>query len=200
MSGTVPTQFTPPNPMAVQIGIAGAPVSSGNPFPVSVSGGAGTTAVAGVTASGVTVTENPLLDGGRAQNAEPTPVANGQKVGEALDLTGKTITSPYANKENWISGTTTSTDTAAHTIIASPGGSLKNYVTSMQVFRTDAGTTLVFGTLNDSASTTVPLPPASGAALTFPCPLVWAAATAVQITMSGAVTTAYASAQGFKGS
>lgn len=159
----------------------------------------GTQTVGGQVASGVTAAGNPLADGGRAQNAEATAVTTGQAVEWAFDLVGRGLVFPYANKENIIQGSTTSTGTVAATLIASAGGSLKNYITSLQCFRSDAGTTTAFVTLNDSAATTVVLPVGGGSNITLPLPLATAAATAFTFTPSASLTTVYCSAQGFKG-
>jgi hypothetical protein len=166
----------------------------------------GSLSVGGPTASGSSFTANPLPSGGRAQNAEATAVTNGQAVASAYDLVGRMITSPWANKENWTSGTATGTDTSAHTIIASAGGSLKNYVRSAQCFRSDTGTSAIVLTFNDSASTVMVLPAAgtnfagSGGIASFEPPISTAAATAFTFTSGTSTTTVYCNAQGFKGS
>ena len=153
--------------------------------------------VQGLAASGASVSGNPLLGGGRAQNAEQTAVTNGQAIDIATDLVGRQIVFPYANKENLWSGAISSTGTTAVTIEAAPGANVKLYATSLQIGNT--GTVTVAGTLNDSAATILVLPAGGGSNLTLPAPLVWAANTAATITFSAATTTAYASAQGFKG-
>jgi hypothetical protein len=140
--------------------------------------------------------------GGFGASTEPTKVTTGTAVHGLFDLVGKTITSPYANRENYVRGTATSTDTGAHSVIASAGGSLKNYITGIQLGRTDAGTTAITVTFNDSASTVVVLPGLTGGATTnfsFHVPLATAAATAFTFTCSSGVTTAYCSAQGYTG-
>ena len=153
--------------------------------------------VQGLAASGASVSGNPLLGGGRAQNAEQTAVTNGQAIDIATDLVGRQIVFPYANKENLWSGAISSTGTTAVTIEAAPGANVKLYATSLQIGNT--GTVTVAGTLNDSATTILVVPSGGGSNLTLPAPLVWAANTAATITFSAATTTAYASAQGFKG-
>lgn len=164
----------------------------------AVTGITNTVIIAGVAASGVAVSGNPLLDGGRAQNAEATAVTNGQAVATAHDLVGRTIQWPYANKENLLSGAISSTGTAGNTLSASPGASTKIYMTSLQLGNTGTGN--VIATLNDTATTILVLPGGGGSNLLFPSPLVWAANTAATVTFGTATTTGYASFQGFKGS
>ncbi len=155
--------------------------------------------VQGDAASGATAAGNPLLSGGRAATATPTAVTDGQAIAIQLGDTGKQIVLPYSIKENAVRGTVTSTDTSAHTIIASAGGSLKNYITGLQIGRTDAGATAIIVTCNDSASSVFVIPSGGATNLVFNVPLVTAAATAFQITSGTSVSTLYASAQGYVG-
>ena len=140
--------------------------------------------------------------GGIGVSSEPTKVTTGTAVHGLLDLVGKNINSPYANRENYIRGTATSTSTGAVSVIASAGSGLKNYITGVQLGRSDAGTTAITVTFNDSASTVVVLPGLTGGStlsIVFPVPLATAAATAFTFTCSSGVTTAYCSAQGYIG-
>lgn len=159
----------------------------------------GTGNVQGAAASGATDTDVPLNNGARAAGAAVSPVADGQKVAAEADLEGRMITSPYAVKEQMLRGAASATTTSATTIIAAQGAGIKIYITAIQCFREDAGTTPIHATLNDSASTPIPVPAGAGSAPPFPTPLVVAANTALQFTMSSAVTTAYCNAQGYKG-
>lgn len=159
----------------------------------------GTGTVQGTAASGSSVSGNPLLEGGRAATAAPTAVTDGQAIAKQLTAEGRTVTAPYSIKELMVRGTATSTDTSAHTIIASAGGSLKNYITAVQCGRTDAGSSALTITFNDSASTVVILPAGGATNITFPTPLATAAATAFQFTFGTGVTTGYCSAQGYTG-
>ena len=68
-----------------------------------------------VGATGSAVPGSASLICGRAQNDEPTPASNGKLTALALDLTGKTITSPYANKENMLRGANSTAGTGATT-------------------------------------------------------------------------------------
>lgn len=159
----------------------------------------GTVNAAGVTASGATLTENPLANGCRAALSTPTAVTDGQKVSMQCGAEGRVITKPYSIKENDLAGAANTTGTGATTIIAAQGASVKIYITGLQCFRTDGGTTLAYVTLNDSASTVEALPPTGGTNVPFNTPLVVAANTASTFTVSTALTTAYCDEQGYKG-
>lgn len=169
------------------------------PIPAQSSNGVNIGGVEGLAASGSSVAGNPLLDGGRAATTAPTAVTDGQAVAKQMTAEGRTVVAPYAIKELMVRGTTTSTDTSAHTIIASAGGSLKNYITGLQCGRTDAGATAIVLTLSDAASTVVILPSGGATNIVFPIPLATAAATAFQFTSGTGVSTVYCSAQGYTG-
>ena len=104
-------------------------------------------------------------------------------------------------KGNFVSGAGSATGTGATTIIASPGANLRIYVTGVQCGRTDAGTTGIFVTLNDTSSTVVVLPNAGnggGNNMYFtPSPLTMARGTALTFTASSGVSTVYCDAQGY---
>jgi len=169
------------------------------PIPAQVTNGVNIGGVEGLAASGSTVTGNPLLDGGRAATTAPTAVTDGQAIAKQMTAEGRTVVAPYAIKELMVRGTATSTDTSAHTIIASAGGSLKNYITGLQCGRTDAGATAIVLTLSDAASTVIILPSGGATNIQFAIPLATAAATAFQFTSGTGVSTAYCSAQGYTG-
>ena len=157
-----------------------------------------TVAVGGVAANGVSVSGNPVLTAGRAQSSEATPVGNGQVATMAMDLAGKMINMPYANKENMVRGNVTVGNTTPATIIASQGAGNKTYVTSIQIGNT--GNTTVMVQLNDSAASNFIAPAGGGSNVQFPVPLVTAVNTALQATLSGNTTSVYINAQGFSGS
>lgn len=116
------------------------------------------------------------------------------------DATNPDLCANVPDKGSYLQGTNTATTTGATTIIAAQGLGIKIYVTAVQCFRDDAGTSLVRATLNDSASTPVPVPQGGGSFPSFMVvPLVVAANTALQFTASTAITTMYCSAQGYKG-
>jgi hypothetical protein len=155
-------------------------------------------AVAGVTASGATLTEAPIANGCRAATASPTAVTDGQKVNMMCGPEGRIITG-YSPRDLQVTGTASGTDTNPHTIIASAGGSLKNYITDLECHRDDAGTTMIDVTFSDAVSTKFGIPAGGEFMKTFNTPLATAAATAFTFTSATGTTTVYCSAQGFKG-
>jgi hypothetical protein len=146
-------------------------------------------------ATAAAVPANGVLDIGRGASTEPTAVTDGQSVAKMLTLAGKTVTLPYAPKELAVRGSVTSTDTGAHTIIASAGGSLKNYITDWECSNSSATSTLV--TFNDSAATIIIVPAGGGNNKSLHIPLATAAATAFTFTSGTGVSTVYCSAQGY---
>jgi hypothetical protein len=104
---------------------------------------------------------------------------------------------------NLVSGAGSTTGTGATTIIAAPTTTRRIYVTAVQCGRTDAGTTGIYVTLNDNASTIIVVPNTAGGGgnnMPFPSPLTVPAATALTFTSSGpGVSTLYCNAQGFTG-
>lgn len=159
----------------------------------------GTGSIQGVTASGATSTENPIANGCLAKTATPTAVTDGQKVEGLCDALGRSVTSPWSVPANYVSGTGNTTSTGATTIIAAPGASIKLYITSVQCFRTDAGTSLDYAVLDDAASTPIPIPAGTGAAVQFATPLVVTANTALTFAPHAGATTEFCDAQGYKG-
>lgn len=156
----------------------------------------------GIGATGATPPANAPYWAGDAQSSEPSATTTGSLTGVFLDLTGKQVTSPYANRENYTHGSASVSTTVATTIIASAGSGLKNYITSVQCGRTDAGTTATYVTFNDSASTTMIIPNNGGGGgnnMSFPTPIATAAATAFQVTPNASISTIYCNAQGYKG-
>lgn len=193
-------------------------VSATNPLPTTTSGGGGTSnvnliqvngttavtggvagsqGVGGLGASGAALAGNPNLIGAVALSAEPAATTTGFLTVPFLDLTGKQVTSPYANRENMVRGAGSSTTTGAITLMAAGGASIKNYCTSIQLGNTSA--TTIFVTLNDSATTILVVPAGGGSNITFNVPLVTAANTALTATPSAGAATIYGAAQGFKG-
>jgi hypothetical protein len=162
--------------------------------------------VGGKAASGSAVVDNPVLNGGRAQSAEPTVVANGQAVDAAYDLAGKAIVLPYANPENFVSGviTTAMTGTTSTSLVSAPASGLRNYITACTVSNAHAtvGTDMILQ--DGSGGTTIWNIPAAavygGAHITFPTPLrqpTTATALYVANVTTGASTKAACS--GYKG-
>ena len=84
--------------------------------------------------------------------------------------------------------------------VAAPSGARVNYITAAQCGRTDAGTSAIYVTFNDDASTIMVLPNSGGGGgnnMTFPSPLMVAGA--FKFTASSGVSTLYCNAQGFTG-
>lgn len=144
--------------------------------------------------------------GGRAQNAEATAVTNGQMTGLATDLVGKQIVLPYANPENFVSGVISSamTGTTSTSLVASPGGSLRNYITQITCSNAHAtvGTDIIIQ--DGSGGTTIYLLPAAavygGAALSFPTPLRQpTTATAIYVANVTTGASTKCAASGYKG-
>jgi hypothetical protein len=156
--------------------------------------------VTGPVAGNSTVGGQPVQVAFRALSAESVPNGNNTVVQPAADLVGKTITSPYANKENMLRGNVTVANTTAANLTGlTTQSGFKIYNTAVQAFRTDAGATLVYITINDTGNTTVPLPPNGGAAVNYPIPLVLAANTTANVTLSANVTSVLVNAQGYFG-
>lgn len=162
----------------------------------------GTVTAVGAAAQGSAISGNPVQAAGQARTSEQATISSGDVAEFITDKVGKLINLPYANPENFVSGKASSTGTGATTVIAAQGASVKLYITSLQVGRNDAGTTAIFITLNDSASTVLVVPNMGGGGgnnITLPIPLVVAANTAFTFTSSASTTTIYCNAQGYKG-
>lgn len=156
----------------------------------------------GIGATGAAVPANSIYEGGNAVSSEPAKATTGNLTGQMLDLAGKSVTSPYANRENQLSGSITGTDTAAHTIIAAQGASVKTYITDLECSRSDAGTAAIVLTFSDAAATVLVVPNNGGGGghdAHFLVPIVTAANTAFTFTSGTGTTTVYCSAQGYKG-
>jgi len=156
----------------------------------------------GATGSAV-LSAAPLM-AGDAQSSEATKATTGNLTPAMLDLVGKTVTSPFANRENFLNCAVTDTVNTATTCtgMGAQGASVKIYITDLCISRNDAGTTAVSATLNDSATTIIDVPNNGGGGgfcKTYNVPLQVAANTAFQVTMSSAITSVHISASGYKG-
>lgn len=143
----------------------------------TVNGGvAGSQAVGGNAANNASTSGNPVQASCLAESAEPTLATNGQNASCATDLAHKLIVAPYANKENFVSGTTAAmTGTTSTLLLAAPAGSLRNYVTQIACVNSHA-TVGTFITVQDGSGGTAlaTLAAASvfgGSNFTFPTPL-----------------------------
>jgi len=185
-------------------GSAPGPLGTPSAQAITVQGGAGMTPVfvSGSSANGASLTGNPLEGGGRAQNAEATAVTNGQAVATAFDLVGKQIVMPYANKENFISGTTGAITTATNTqAIAAQAAGIKIYMTAFSCSNTGSGTSSIDFTSGSGGSemwNTI-VPSGGGSNMTLPSPVSTAAATALFVTNGTASTTIKCSVSGYIG-
>lgn len=163
----------------------------------------GNASVVGPVAGNATVAGNPVQVAYRALSAEPAPVYGNNTVGQpSMSIEGKAINLPYANKENMLRGTATVSNITAANItgMSAQGANQKIYITSAQAYRTDAGNTTVFLTLNDTANTTIPLAPNNGyGPIYYPIPLVLAANVSANVTLSANITSAKLSVQGYFG-
>ena len=168
-----------------------------------VTGGAnGSVGVGGLAASGASVSGNPLLHGGRAQNAEQTAVSNGQAVDAAFDLVGKQIVMPYANKENFLNGASAGITTATNTsLISAQAAGVKIYLTtyscantgstaSLIQFTSGSGGTVLWSTIN---------PAGGGTNGNIYPPVPTAAATALYFTTGSGSTSQYCSVSAYAG-
>lgn len=122
---------------------------------------------------------NPLKMGGRAINAEIAAVANNDRSDFVTDLVGKQIVLPYANPENFLTGTITTamtgTTSTAVSGMGAPGSGLRNYITSVVISNAHAtvGTDVILQ--DGSGGTTIGTFPAAaaygGSVLSLPTPI-----------------------------
>lgn len=174
-------------------------VATSDPSTATVQGGA---------ANGVATLGNPVQEGCVAVSSE-TPVLAGQAASVICGLERKVIVLPYANKENMLRCAVAITVNTATTCtgMGAQGAALKIYITSLCITRNDAGTTAISATLNaqDTSATNniiydIPNNGGGGGICPpLPTPLVVAANTAFQVTMSAATTTVHVNATGYFG-
>lgn len=190
--------------LAVPLGV-GMYLYNGSTADIWKSGGVtGMAGVSGDTASGSTDGGNPLKTGGLARSSEPTAVTSGQRVGATFDLVGKQIVMPYANKENFVSGTANTTGTSDTAVIAAQGAGLFIYITTITVVNTGSNASLVtIETDTASAKTAiwqVIAPAGGGTVVTFPTPIKGSVANKnVGFICGTGSTTIYCSLAGYAG-
>lgn len=155
--------------------------------------------VDGTLAHGDTDAGNPVKVGGRAIAAEITALTAGQRSDFLTDLVGKQITMPYANPENFISGTGNATGTTNTAVIAAIGAGVRIYVTTLIVH--NSSTTNTRATIKSATTTLleIPAPARGGSIIHFPVPLRLTANEALNFASGASVTTMYVSAVGYKG-
>ena len=150
--------------------------------------------------------QSPHKIGARAVNADITAVANNDRTDLVATLTGKLITHPWSNPENFISGAITSamTGTTSTSLISAPGSGLRNYITQITVSNSHAtvGTDVIIQ--DGSGGTTLYTIPAAavygGAVINFPVPLRQPTAnTALYCANVTTGASTKVSASGFKG-
>ncbi len=169
-----------------------------------VTGGvAGTLGVGGNVATNVAIGTNPINLGAQAVSSENTAVTATRMAQLVTDLVGKLIVLPFANPENFVNGTTAAiTDTTTTSIIASAGGSLRNYITDLTVTNSHA-TVGTFVKITDGASTILwegyAAAAGGGFAKSFSVPLRGTAATAVNAICVTTGANVIVSAGGYKG-
>lgn len=156
-------------------------------------------------ATGTAVPPNAIYNGGDAQSAEPAKATTGNLTGSFYDLVGKQVTSPYANRENFLNCAITLTASTAATTctgMGAQGASVKIYISDLTCTRSDAGTTSATMTLNDSATTIIDMPNNGGGggfSRSYNVPLQVAANTAFQVQSGTSLTSVHCSASGYKG-
>jgi hypothetical protein len=140
-----------------------------------------------------------LAFGAAAVSAEQTAATNGQAQRVVTDLVGKLIALPYANPENFVSGTNSATGTGSTSIIAAEGASVRTYVTSCQITNTSATNSSVSIEDGSTVLTVIAAPANGGAVVQFPTPLKGSANTALNSVAGTAATTIYVSCAGYTG-
>lgn len=132
--------------------------------------------VGGAVAHNVAIAGNPINIAAQAISAERAAATATRLSQLVTDLVGKLIVLPYANPENFVSGTTAAmTGTTSTSLIAAPAAGLRNYITQITVSNSHAsvGTDVIIQ--DGSGGTTLYTIPAAavygGAVLTFPTPL-----------------------------
>ena len=135
--------------------------------------------------------------------AEATPstitlVADADRTDGYADRDGMQLVKPFTSYADIVSGNATNTDGTSTSVIASQGGSIKTYLTTIILTNTSA--TPTYCEIKDGSTTklTIPVPANGGAIVNLPVPLGGTAATAWNFDMGAATTTAYCSMVGFK--
>jgi hypothetical protein len=163
--------------------------------------GGSSMAIQGSVAHDGEAANNPVLQGSKAINAEQTAVGNADVVMNVADLVGKLITLPYANPENFVSGSTVAIlDTTRTAVIAGQGGSLRTYLTHILVTNGHATVgTIVKIEDNTTCKYTGYAGPLGGFSVTLPVPLVGTANTAWNVSATTTGGSVVCSLSGYKG-
>lgn len=173
--------------------------------PVSVMGGfigiSGTPQIMGTVASGTADGGNPVKVGGQAQTTEISSVVTGARVNAVYDVVGKQIVMPYANKENFVSGSpSVITATASVLVLPAPSGTQRNYVTHLLVTNGSAVATTV-NIVDNGLVIYSGYCAASGGGFStsFPVPLKQPTSVLALYAASSAVASVFVSASGYTG-
>lgn len=178
---------------------------------VSVQGVASMTpvTVAGDVSESAITARSPVIVGGAVSTAPLTTLVNNDACRLKMTTSGALIEKPYSNPENdWsyvaASGGIVNTTTAV-TIKAAAAGTLRNYITAVQVsasalttgselaIRDGAGGTVLWRIILTTAGV-------AGQTFTFPTPLVSTAATLLEVvtlTQTGVTGATYVNVQGY---
>lgn len=167
-----------------------------------VTGGVnGSEGVGGLAANGATVAGSPVYMGGDALSSESV-VTTGQAGGMMLDLARHVVTSPYANRENYATGTATTTGTSDTSLVAAQGSGKKFYFMGFSCDNTGS-TTSGITFKNGSGGSTVwhtIVPAGGGSNFASPIPLASTSAnTALYFSAASSSTTISCSATGYAG-
>lgn len=187
------------------VGLLGGTATIGNiagiNSPVSVTGNLTSGGNVTVTSGNITATlSGNSTAAGLADSVEPPKATANTTTDIFLDLVGKQVTSPYANRENYVRGGNTTGNTTTMVLLTAAGGVLKNYVTSIQLGNT--GNTTVNVTFNDvtqGGSSSFIVPGGGGNNPPLTVPLVTAANTALTATLSGSSPSVTVNVQGYTG-
>lgn len=160
--------------------VAALPAGTNNIGDVDIASGTITTVTA-LTGGGIAHdgadSGNPIKVGARATNVDIAAVANNDRSDLVTTLTGKLITHPWSNPENFVSGAITSamTGTTSTSLIAAPAAGLRNYITHIVVSNAHATVGTDVAIQDGSGGTTLYTIPAAavygGASIAFPVPL-----------------------------
>lgn len=142
----------------------------------------------------------PVKVGGKAIDAEATAVGAADRVNFVADLTGKQITLPFSNPENFIHGFANATNTSDTALVAAQSAGVRTYITTLIISNVHASTATAV-TIKDGSTgkLTIAVPAASTYTITFPVPLKGTAATAWNFAAAVGVSTVYVTAVGYKG-
>lgn len=158
--------------------------------------------VQGTAANNAALSGNPVNIGAQGVTAEPTAITADRQVQLIADVVGKLITSPYANSDLFISGSTNAiTDTTSTSVIAAAGSGVRNYITSILVTNSHA-TVSTFVKILDGTTTLwqgYALAAGGGFSVTFPVPLKGTANTAINAKCVTTGSNVIVNCAGYKG-